>query len=91
MSNTIARENMATLLSASHVIAGTLADKEAKVAPIPSVTKMIGKAQQNIVEREVNKLKNGKIMAFILFIIVLSGNLNHIVAIIHDGFCNFYI
>jgi hypothetical protein len=53
------------------VIKGKLAVKLAKTAPIPKVTKIIGNAQHNIVEIEVNSPKNGNNDSFILIIIYL--------------------
>lgn len=61
--------NKYRLLSANHVIKGKLAVKLAKTAPIPNVTKIIGNAQQRIVETEVNNPKNESNDSFILIIL----------------------
>jgi len=66
-----ANKNITPLLCASQVIAGKLADKEANVAPIPRVTKIIGNAQQKTVDKEVNKLRKGKKTGFNFFIILI--------------------
>lgn len=60
--------NKYILLSANHIINGKLAVKLAKTAPIPRVTRIIGSAQQRIVEIEVNNPKNGSSDSFILII-----------------------
>lgn len=74
---------------ASHVIIGKLAVKLAKTAPIPSVTRIIGKAQQIIVEMEANNPKNGNNVSFIL--IILAINFNNIIAIICNDVGYFFV
>ena len=49
------REKTKILFSESHTIWGNIPTKPAKAAPIPIETSKLGKAQQKIVPKDVNK------------------------------------
>lgn len=68
----IVSKNTISARCANQVIAGNCADNDAKAAPIPRLTKIIGNAQQNTVDSDVNKLKKGN-----SFFITASQFLSH--------------
>ena len=75
------------LFSVSHVMKVKLAVRLANTAPIPRVTKIMGKPQQRIVDIEANNPQNGNRYSFSL-IIFFAVNSYYIIAIIHYSIRN---
>lgn len=65
--------NNSVVYSRRELIIGNAEVIEAKLAPIPNITKIIGNAQQKIVENELNNAKNVTIVSFFIdYLSILS-------------------